>query len=96
MSAESTSAAEIDLAADFTTPTEGDWEKEVLKVLNRRRPEGKELTIEQAYKRLTTHTVDGINIKPLYTAEDGVDELGFPGIAPFTRGTTVRSGEMDA
>ena len=96
MSAESTSAAEIDLAADFTTPTEGDWEKEVLKVLNRRRPEGKELTIEQAYKRLTSHTVDGITIKPLYTAEDGVDELGFPGIAPFTRGTTVRSGEMDA
>ncbi len=96
MSADSTSAAEITLAADFTTPTKDDWEKEVLKVLNRRRPEGKELTIEQAYKRLTTHTVDGINIKPLYTAEDGVDELGFPGIAPFTRGTTVRSGEMDA
>ncbi|MGO1384794.1 MAG: methylmalonyl-CoA mutase small subunit [Arachnia sp.] len=96
MSAESTSAAEIDLAADFTTPTAGDWEKEVLKVLNRRRPEGKELTIEQAYKRLTSHTVDGITIKPLYTAEDGVDELGFPGIAPFTRGTTVRNGEMDA
>lgn len=96
MSAESTSAAEITLAADFNTPTQADWEKEVLKVLNRRRPEGKELTIDQAYKRLTSHTVDGITIKPLYTAEDGVDELGFPGIAPFTRGTTVRTGEMDA
>ncbi len=96
MSAESTSAAEISLAGDFDTPTQDDWEKEVLKVLNRRRPEGKELSIEQAYKRLTSHTVDGITIKPLYTAEDGVDELGFPGIAPFTRGTTVRTGEMDA
>ncbi|RMB61732.1 methylmalonyl-CoA mutase small subunit [Tessaracoccus antarcticus] len=96
MSAEATSAAEITLAADFTTPTQADWEKEVLKVLNRKRPEGKELTIEQAYKRLTSHTVDGITIKPLYTAEDGVDELGFPGIVPFTRGTTVRTGEMDA
>ena len=96
MSAESTSAAEISLAGDFTTPTKDDWEKEVLKVLNRRRPEGKELTIDQAYKRLTSRTVDGVTIKPLYTAEDGVDELGFPGIAPFTRGTTVRTGEMDA
>ncbi len=96
MSAESTSAAEISLAGDFTTPTQDDWEKEVLKVLNRRRPEGKELNIDQAYKRLTSHTVDGITIKALYTAEDGVDELGFPGIAPFTRGTTVRTGEMDA
>ncbi len=96
MSAENTSAAEIDLAADFATPTQEDWEREVLKVLNRRRPEGKELTIEQAYKRLTSRTVDGITIKPLYTAEDGVDELGFPGIAPFTRGATVRNGEMDA
>ena len=95
MSAESTSAAEISLAADFATPSLADWEKEVLKVLNRRRPEGKELNIEQAYKRLTSHTVDGLVIKPLYTIDDGVKELGFPGVAPFTRGTTVRAGEMD-
>ena len=95
MSAESTSAAEISLAADFATPSLADWEKEVLKVLNRRRPEGKELNIEQAYKRLTSHTVDGLVTKPLYTIDDGVKELGFPGVAPFTRGTTVRAGEMD-
>jgi len=95
MSAESTSAAEISLAADFATPSLADWEKEVLKVLNRKRPEGKELNIEQAYKRLTSHTVDGLVIKPLYTIDDGVKELGFPGVAPFTRGTTVRAGEMD-
>lgn len=96
MSLEPTSAAEITLAADFDTPTKDDWEKEVLKVLNRRRPEGRELTIEQAYKRLTSHTVDGINIQTLYTAEDGVEALGYPGITPFTRGTTVRTGDMDA
>ena len=95
MSAESTSAAEISLAADFATPSLTDWEKEVLKVLNRKRPEGKELTIEQAYKRLTSKTVDGLTIKPLYTIEDGIDDLGFPGVTPFTRGTTVRNGEMD-
>lgn len=95
MSTESTSAAEISLAADFATPSLADWEKEVLKVLNRKRPEGKELNIEQAYKRLTSHTVDGLVIKPLYTIDDGVEELGFPGVAPFTRGTMVRAGEMD-
>lgn len=89
MSAESTSAAEISLAADFATPSLADWEKEVLKVLNRKRPEGKELNIEQAYKRLTSQTVDGLVIKPLYTIDDGVKELGFPGVAPFTRGTMV-------
>lgn len=95
MSSESTSAAEISLAADFDTPSQADWEKEVLKVLNRRRPEGKELSIEQAYKRLNSSTIDGLDIKPLYMPEDGAQELGYPGVAPFKRGTTVRSGEMD-
>ena len=94
MSDQATSAADLSLAADFDTPSQADWEKEVLKVLNRRRPEGKELDIEQAYKRLTSTTVDGLTTKPLYVKSDGADELGFPGVAPFVRGTTVRSGEM--
>ena len=96
MSDQATNAADISLAADFETPSQADWEREVLKVLNRRRPEGKELSIEQAYKRLTSTTVDGLSIKPLYTREDGPEELGYPGVAPFTRGTTLRDGEMDA
>ena len=52
----------LTLAGDFTAPSRQDWETEVLKVLNRRRPEGKELTIEQAMKRLTTTTVDEVGI----------------------------------
>ena len=38
-------------------------------------------------KDLTWHTPEGIDVKPLYTAEDvdGVDP-GLPGFAPFTRG----------
>ncbi|PIE99776.1 MAG: methylmalonyl-CoA mutase small subunit, partial [Propionibacterium sp.] len=60
-------SAEFTLAGDFTPPTKEQWEKEVLRVLNRRRPEGKELTLEQAYRRLNTTTVDGLHIKPLYT-----------------------------
>ena len=27
--------------------------------------------------------------------EDGVEELGYPGVAPFTRGTTVRTGQKE-
>ena len=38
---------------------------------------------------LTWHTLEGIAVKPLYTAEDvaGLPHLGsLPGFAPFTRG----------
>jgi methylmalonyl-CoA mutase len=38
-------------------------------------------------KDLTWHTPEGIDVKPLYTAEDVADiEPGLPGFAPFTRG----------
>ncbi len=80
------------LAGDFATPTQEQWETEVLKVLNRRRPPGTELTIDQAMKRLTTTTVDGLTIQPLYTATDG-PALGVPGASPYTRGAEVRTGE---
>ena len=73
----------LTLAGDFASPSRQDWEAEVLKVLNRRRPEGKELSIEQAMKRLTTKTVDELVIDPLYTKADR--PLGHPGVAPFTR-----------
>lgn len=82
------------LAGDFATPTRADWEAEVLKVLNRRRPEGKELDIEQALARLRTTTVDGLSIEPLYTEREG--KLGHPGVMPFSRGTTIKTGAMSA
>jgi methylmalonyl-CoA mutase len=84
----------LQLAGDFAAPTWEEWETEVLKVLNRRRPPGKELTIDQAMARLRSTSVDGLTIEPLYTKFDG--ELGYPGVAPFTRGTTVKDGDMDA
>ena len=82
----------LSLAGDFAQPTREQWETEVLKVLNRRRPPGKELTIEQAMGRLRTTTVDGLTIDPLYVDTD--QPLGYPGVMPFTRGTKVKSGEM--
>jgi methylmalonyl-CoA mutase len=38
-------------------------------------------------KDLTWHTLEGIDVKPLYTAQDTADiDPGLPGFAPFTRG----------
>ena len=80
------------LAGDFAAPTREDWDAEVLKVLNRKRPEGKELTTDQAMARLRTTTVDGLTIEPLYTRSDR--PLGHPGVVPFTRGTLVKTSPM--
>lgn len=35
---------------------------------------------------LTWHTPEGIDVKPLYTADDVTADAGLPGFAPFTRG----------
>ena len=80
------------LAGDFATPSREQWEAEVLKVLNRGRPEGKELTLDKAMARLRTTTVDGLTIEPLYTRTDA--PLGHPGVMPFTRGTMVKTSPM--
>ena len=82
------------LAGDFPTPTQEDWDREVLKALNRRRPPGTELTIEQAMKRLTTVTVDGIEIDPLYLKPED-QRLGYPAQTPFTRGSEEPDAEPE-
>ncbi|MDR1212899.1 MAG: methylmalonyl-CoA mutase family protein [Propionibacteriaceae bacterium] len=76
------------LAGDFTQPTTQDWDREVLKIFNRKRPPGSELTLEQAMKRLTTVQVDGLVIDPLYTKPDD-QAIGYPGQTPFTRGSAA-------
>lgn len=86
---------DLTLAGDFDSPTMQQWKDEVAKVLNRGRPENKQLTSDQAYERLRKTTVDGITVEPIYTKDDAVD-LGYTGSATFVRGTTVRNGEMDA
>ncbi|MDR0960511.1 MAG: methylmalonyl-CoA mutase family protein [Propionibacteriaceae bacterium] len=81
------------LAGDFPQPTPQDWEREVLKALNRKRPPGTELTIEDAMKRLTGVTVDGVVINPLYTLPEDVapegQHLGYPAQTPYTRGAAL-------
>ncbi|WP_316669263.1 methylmalonyl-CoA mutase small subunit [uncultured Propionibacterium sp.] len=96
VAAEEATPAQLSLAGDFPAATEEQWEIEVAKVLNRGRPPERQLTFEQCMKRLAVHTVDGIDIKPMYKREDVPGPLGYPGVAPFTRGATVRNGEADA
>ncbi len=56
----------------MTTPTRDDWQKMAAK--------------EVKNADLTWPTPEGIDVKPLYTAEDVVTDPGLPGFAPFTRG----------
>lgn len=92
----SADSEQLTLAGGFAPATDAAWEAEVLKVLNRGRPEGKELTIEQGLKRLTSTTLDDIDVAPLYTSSDDDAALGYPGAMPFTRGSSVRTGEAVA
>ncbi|MFT3875615.1 MAG: methylmalonyl-CoA mutase small subunit [Propioniciclava sp.] len=87
---------QLTLAGFFPQATDEDWEREVLKVLNRGRPEGKQLDTATGLKRLTNTTLDGIDIAPLYVARDDDGPLGYPGAMPFTRGATVRGGDAIA
>ena len=41
-------------------------------------------------KDLTWATPEGIDVKPLYTADDVTTDPGLPGFAPFTRGVPAR------
>lgn len=56
-----------------TKPTKADWQ-----VLADKELKGRDVT---------WHTLEGFDVKPLYTAEDApADGPGLPGVAPFTRG----------
>src|SRR5580693_1565885 len=79
---------ELVLAADFPAATRRDWQRLVARVLHR--PDD-----DPAPEReLATLTLDGIEIAPLYTANDGTGEAGYPGQAPFVRGRTAGGHRM--
>jgi methylmalonyl-CoA mutase len=76
------------LAGDFPPSTLADWDREVLKIFNRKRPPGSELTLDQAMQRLTSVYVDGLVVDPLYTKPDD-QVVGYPAQTPFTRGAAL-------
>ncbi|KAA9148991.1 methylmalonyl-CoA mutase small subunit [Amycolatopsis acidicola] len=80
-----TGPEELTLAAEFDAPTRADWQQLVAGVLKKSGalPEGFTGDPESL---LTSRTYDGIEIQPLYTAEDEAPPAGFPGLSPFVRG----------
>jgi methylmalonyl-CoA mutase len=74
---------ELVLAAEFPAATRRDWQRLVARVLHS--PDG----TAAPERELATLTLDGIEIAPLYTADDGTGRAGYPGQAPFVRGRTV-------
>jgi methylmalonyl-CoA mutase len=75
---------ELALAAEFPAATREQWQRLVAKVLGRGGDPG-----DAPERELTTVTADGIEIAPLYVADDGRLDPGYPGQAPFTRGRTA-------
>ncbi|KZB82241.1 methylmalonyl-CoA mutase family protein [Amycolatopsis regifaucium] len=74
----------LKLAAEFPEASREQWRELVAGVLR------KSGAIDEAFdglpeSKLVTRTYDGLEIQPLYTAEDTVGETGFPGLPPFVR-----------
>ncbi|MGW3964052.1 methylmalonyl-CoA mutase family protein [Amycolatopsis sp. NPDC005003] len=83
---ESVPISELDLAAEFPQATREQWQELVAGVL---RKSGKlpEDFAGAPESKLVTRTYDGIEIQPLYTAEDVPGDIGFPGLPPYVRGS---------
>ncbi|MFE6614455.1 methylmalonyl-CoA mutase family protein [Amycolatopsis sp. NPDC057786] len=75
---------ELTLAAEFPEASRDQWRELVAGVLR------KSGAIDESFdglpeSRLVTRTYDGLEIQPLYTADDAVEGTGFPGLPPFVR-----------
>ena len=78
----------LPLASAFDAATRDDWLAEVRRVLLKGQPEATDEDFAQAFaQRLITRTGDGLQIQPLYTAEDAPSVDLAPGQAPFIRST---------
>ena len=82
--------AVMKLADGFEEASFEQWRELAAGVLNKRRPEGHQLSGAEAEARLSTELPGGITVRPLYRAEDPAPSLGLPGAMPFTRGNGPR------
>ncbi|MFB6815746.1 methylmalonyl-CoA mutase small subunit [Streptomyces sp. NPDC056347] len=74
----------LSLAAEFPAPAHEHWQRLVEGVL---RKSGKEAEGPAAEEALSTTVEDGLITRPLYTSRDSAPDAGYPGFAPFTRGS---------
>lgn len=73
----------LDLASAFPDVTREQWTALVSGVLSKG---GAVISPDAAVARLTSTTLDGISVAPLYTSAPG--DPGLPGMAPYLRGAT--------
>ena len=82
----------LPLAEGFASASREDWLAEVRRVLLRGRTDATDEDFQQAFaQRLVTRTEAGLEIQPLYTAEDRLGAVDAPGSAPFVRSTHVEA-----
>ncbi|GAB7110738.1 methylmalonyl-CoA mutase family protein [Streptomyces phaeofaciens JCM 4814] len=74
----------LELAGEFPDTTHEQWQRLVAGVL---RKSGKDVEGAEAEEALSTTLEDGLRTRPLYTRRDTAPEPGFPGFAPFVRGS---------
>lgn len=80
-----TPQGELRLAAEFPEADREQWRDAVRAALAKT---GTPVTDDEAPEMtLATRTYDGITVRPLYTTSDAPADAGFPGLAPYTRGT---------
>src|SRR4051794_34649440 len=80
-------AAPLALAEGFPPATAEQWWDLVGAVLQRSRGLDEAPDPATALDLLSTTTYDGVRIRPLYTPDDHVADSGFPGVAPYVRGS---------
>ncbi|OMI34914.1 methylmalonyl-CoA mutase small subunit [Streptomyces sparsogenes] len=78
----------LPLAADFPEATREQWHHLVEGVL--RKAGTLDAAGAPAAEALATQLEDGILVRPLYTADDAPPDAGYPGFAPFVRGSRVQ------
>lgn len=81
---------ELVLAAEFPEASREQWQELVAGVLRKSgaigEPGFNELGEGPPESKLVTRTYDGLEIQPLYTADNTIGGIGFPGLPPFVRG----------
>ena len=87
MTEQDESAAPLALAEGFAPATAEQWWDLVGAVLRKSGGLDEAPDPATALDLLSTTTYDGVRIRPLYTAEDRAPDSGFPGVAPYVRGS---------
>ncbi|MGD9990325.1 methylmalonyl-CoA mutase family protein [Pseudonocardia sp.] len=90
---------ELALAAEFPSPTRDEWAVLVDGVLRKAGRLAEDAPAGSGVGKLVRETLDGIAVRPLYTADDApaaaLEATGVPGAAPYVRGSRAHGHVPD-